>query len=154
MTDWIDEENAKRKVRSKGQRHFREVFPAMAERLWEHLAAHLKQDAGKLSKVFPAEIKDSLRVNGREQMPHGNQLFIDNLALPSIYLDIRLDSSARSIRINELRREALESKGRESHQRLLLELDGNDEIVIKDTEGEILSIDEVSKYILERFLRK
>ena len=153
-TDWIDEESAKNQAQSQARQHFWEVFPAMAERLWEHLTARLTQDAGRLSKVFPAEIKEAMLVNGRERVPQRNQLFIDNQAYPAIYLDIQLDSPGRSIRINELRRESLESKGWESHQRLLLELDSNDEIVIKDIEGEILSVDEVSKFILERFLRK
>ena len=95
-----------------------------------------------------------MRINGRELIPSGHTLFVDNLLYPAIYLDVRLDPHAQSIHIHQLRRESMEGRGKQTDERLSLELDPNDQIVIKDPNGNRLTAEGVSKYVLGRFINR
>jgi len=154
MTDWIDEENAKRTAQEKEQERFWSIFPAVANRWWQALVIRIKQDAEKLNQTSRPAIKGEMRINGRELIPTEDTLYVDNLAFPALYLDIRLDVGARSIHIHQLRRESLEGRGRETDERLTLDLDTINDLAIKDSEGNSLSLEDASKYILRRFLNR
>src|SRR5438128_9987972 len=53
MTDWIDELTQQRDRTQKSQEwqaHYAQVFPALAERFWEHLLVLLERDIQKLNQ--------------------------------------------------------------------------------------------------------
>lgn len=152
MTDWIDNSNDQYMEEQRRQLHFDQVFGPMASRTWQAFVARINHDADKLNKNSLPRIKDKMRINGRDLIPSGDTLNVDNIAFPAIYLDVRLDTGARSIHIHQLYRESLEGKGKQTDERLLLELDVNDQIIIKDSTGKQLTVEEASRYVLGRFL--
>ena len=95
-----------------------------------------------------------MRINGRELIPSSNTLFVDNLVYPALYLDVQLDTHEQSINIHQLRRESMEGRGTKTDERLSLELDPNDQIVIKDPHGNRITVEGVSKYVLGRFINR
>lgn len=117
------------------------------------LVAQIRHDADKLNKTAGPALKGDIEINRRELIPNEGTLNVDNLTFPAIYLAIRLDTSAQSIHVHQLRRE-MEGMSEETDERLLLELDANDQIVIKDASGTRLDIAGVSKNVLARFLNR
>jgi hypothetical protein len=154
MTDWIDNLNAQRVEEERRRMHHSEVFGPEAGRMWRAVVAQIKHDADKLNKTALQAIKDNMRINGRELIPSDDTLFVDNLVYPALYLDVRLDTSSQSIHIHQLRRESMEGRGAQTDERILLELDPDDQIVIKDADGNRLTVECVSKYVLGRFLNR
>src|SRR6185436_12403141 len=154
MADWIDSLNKERAEEEGRRQHHEEVFAPAAERKWREIVAQIKSDADKLSRTARDAIKDNMRINGRELIPSGDTLFVDNLVYPAIYLDVRLDTHAQSIHIHQLLRESMEGRGKQTDERLSLELDPNDQIVIKDPNGNRLTAEGVSKYVLGRFINR
>ena len=112
----------------------------------------IRHDVDKLSRTAPQAIKAEFQINGRDILPHRGTLHVDNLAFPSLYLDISLDTGAKSIHVHQLRRESMEGRATETDERLLLDLDPNDDLIIKDADGKVLQIEDVSKFVLRRFL--
>lgn len=154
MADWIDNLNKEREEEEGRRQHHGEVFAPAAARKWQEIVAQIKSDADKLSRTARDAIKDNMRINGRELIPSGDTLFVDNLVYPAIYLDIQLDTRAQCIHIHQLRRDSMEGRGTKTDERLSLELDPNDQIVIKDPHGNRITVEGVSKYVLGRFINR
>jgi len=153
MTDWIDDFGKQLEDQEAQRAHYREVFPAQANRVWRTLVAQIRHDASRLNAKYLPIMKGEIKINDRELIPNDNELYVDKLAFPAIRLTLRLNTSAGGITIDQTRKETVEGSYGETSERLELQLTSSDQITIKDSNGQEFTIEDASKYILERFLK-
>lgn len=65
-----------------------------------------------------------------------------------------LESNAQSVKIHQVRKETPEGDELVTNDRLQLHLNKNDQMSIRDRNGKELEIEDVSEYILSKFLEK
>jgi hypothetical protein len=155
MTDWIDDFDNDSSNSRKRQEHRRQIFGPKARRIWEALVAQIQHDAARMNAAsnVKAAMKGTIEINNRELIPGDSELNVDKPFIPSVYLDINLDTGAESIKIAQRRKETFEGDSRSTNERLNLQLTDGDEMFITDANGQHLTIEKASEYILRRFLK-
>ncbi|MEW6211025.1 MAG: hypothetical protein AB1631_21855 [Acidobacteriota bacterium] len=154
MSDWIDKYLYDYQEQAQQQENRRQALYALGQRYWESLGAVIRRDATKLNAKAMSLLKSEIEINKRSLVPTSDELNVDRLAFPAIRLTIRLDLHAESIKITQSRKETPESDYDESTERLQLDVSREGQLVIKDANGKRLTIEEVSQYILGRFLKE
>jgi len=156
MTDRVDQFLHDQREAVNRQELRRYVLHALGERYWEALCMTLKQDVEKLNAKAMPLLKTAIEINQREAIPCSNELQIDCLAYPALYLTLQLDLQAERIQITQKRIETPEnSPAMETTESLQLELINNSsELAFLDSLGNRYGISEVSQYLLIRFLNR
>lgn len=151
MTDWIDKRKQEHDAERVRQQYHAENFGPTAYHIWEVVVGQIQRDVDKLNST-PGLLIGKIRVNGRELIPGGGEVDLDRLEFPAIYLTVRLDVGARSIAIDQRSKATPEGEYVKSNDRLELDLADSGPFNIKDRNGKVLDIAQVSQYLLERFL--
>jgi hypothetical protein len=148
MSDWIDEEFEKLRQKRDQAQQRAEVFSRLARQKWRSIVAAIERDAAKLGSKL-AELDQGPGVKVVRVMTDGDSIVVDKQSLPNYRVSLRLEVSAKSIRID---RQVVIGPGnakREVSERLLLELDDSgDDVSIENPQQGQMTVDDVSKYAL------
>jgi hypothetical protein len=156
MTDRVDKFLHDQREQVNRQELRRYVLHALGERYWEALCTAIKQDVEKLNAKALPLLKAAIEINSRGVTPNSDELHIDCLAYPALYLTLRLDLPAEHLKIDQVRIASLESSPEmEITESLQIGLTNNStEIEFIDTLGNHHDISGVSRYLLIRFLNR
>jgi len=153
MEDWVDDRNEREDLARRAKDRFWEIFPGMADRAWDGIKKRITGDAAKLNETSKS-LRGQITINKRPIIPSASTLYVDNETFPTVLLEITVLPHAKCIKILQSGRTAPDANFKDSKETLNMDLDGNDQVVITDPNGQDLRVpDGVSKYILERFLR-
>ena len=158
MSKWIDDLEERQKHLHQRSYHRSEIFEPTARRKWEALVPQIQRDVADLNErhyirttILNAEI---LINESASTGPH--ELNLTKRGVPMISLTVTLEASAQSIRIHQVRKEFDEGDEIATNERLQLHLHDEDvaRMAIRDQKGRELEIEQVSEYILSKFLEK
>lgn len=130
------------------------IFSAKAQRKWEALRDRLIAVAKEMNSTATTleAMRGEIRINTRTDMAHDNELYLDKVVHPAIYLKITLITHAEIIKIDQERLECDEGQAKNTSEILRLKLEENGDVNIYDTDGNLLTLDHAARYVLERFL--
>ena len=148
VPDWIDEEFEKLRKRRDQAQQRNEAFSRLARQKWRSIVDAVERDASKLDSKL-AELERGQAVKVIRVTRDGDVIVVDKQSQPSYRVCLRLDLSAKSIRID---RQVVIGPGnakREVSERLVLELDDTgDDVNIEHPQQGQMTVDDVSKYAL------
>jgi hypothetical protein len=156
MSEWIDRLEERQQYLDQHRHHRSQIFGPMAQRKWEALVPQIQGDVGDLNErqaIRSSLLNGEILIN-EQSSPGRHEMNLTKLAFPRISLTVTLDSHAQSIRIHQVRQETDEGDKIATNDRLLLHLDNNDQMSVRDRNGKWLETEQVSEYILTKFLEK
>lgn len=156
MSKWIDELEERQQNLHRRRYTRREVFGPKAQRKWEALVSLIQRDVADLNErhyIRTSLLNGEISIN-EQSSPGPHEINLTKRGVPRISLTVTLDANAESIRIHQVRKELDEGDEMPTNDRLQLHLHDDDRMAIRDRNGRELEIEQVSEYILSKFLEK
>ena len=156
---WIDDEEKQYREQSnvkkqeheheeESQRHRAEVIRTGGRPLLEKLVEVVERDVKNYNESFE---KGSKRWAQFDRKPHGG-FKLDKLQYPSASVDCSLDLDNEQIRAVYGFRQDRASRTREDVVFLQFDVDANGDVVIKNSDGVVYTVDDASRLLIRRVL--